>query len=166
MANRNSGSDIRELSDLIGQAHVRLKAGDSEMSEEYLQSLFRVDLYYQLREEYRFLLITILELEDSDPVKQKGYAFISDVIRNTGSFDMSVILAMLYLRINSLTADLFCDFADEIGEGPFGNIIYNAISAQLVAGIHHDVIKRTKTELTDEEKALLSRIVDAYRKYA
>jgi len=156
-----------QLAELIELVLIRLKKGDTTFSDINLDELFLVNKYHHFREPYREMLVKIVFLSDDNPIKKKAYAFIAKIIEATGEFDVSVILAMTYHQISSLTADLLCKYANEIGsEGVVGYIIYNTLKSRLDAGIHHDVVHKTRHELSSDEEMMLRKIVAEFRQFA
>ena len=156
-----------KLAKLIGQTLGRIKEGDVEFSDTNFNDLFHVNKYHLFRENYRELLVKVVFLSDDNPIKKEAYAFIGKIIEATGEFDVSVVLAMTYHKINSLTADLLCKYADEIGsEGVVGYIIYNTLNDRRNDGFHHDVVNNIRSVLSPDEDRMIRKIVDAYRKFA
>ena len=156
-----------ELAKLIGQVLGKIKEGDVEFSDTNFNDLFQVNKYHLFRENYRELLVKIVFLSDDNPIKKEAYAFIGKIIEATGEFDVPVILAMTYHKMTSLTADLLCKYANEIGsEGVVGYIIYNALNDRLNDGFHHDVLRNTRCVLSRDEDKMIRKIVAKFRQFA
>ena len=156
-----------ESAELIALVLGRLKKGDTMFSDVNLDDLFEVNKYHHFRENYRELLVKTVFLNDDNPLKKAAYAFVSKVIEATGEFDVSVILAMTYHKMTSLSADFLCKYVNKIGcESMVGYIIYNAMKSCLDTGVHNDVIKNTCSELSSDEKKMIRNIVEKYRQFA
>lgn len=167
MAKKEFASTGPELVKLIKEVSDRLKNGDVMFPEINSDSLFQVNKYHHLKDFYRELLVKTVFLDDEVPIKKDAYAFIGKIIEATGEFDVSVVLAMTYHKITPLTAEFLCKYANEIGEESMvGYIIHNTLKSYLDKGVHHDVINKVHTTLSQEETERIRKTVGAFRKFA
>ena len=167
MAKKELSKAQESLAKLIRDVLNRVKNGKVQLNDVNLEDLFVVGEYQSLREQYRELLVKTVFFDDENPLKKAAFGFISKVIEESGKFDMSVILAMAYHQITPLASDLLCKYADTIGgEEMAGYVIYNALKRRLSAGAYYDVKNNVHSVLSPDDVETISKIVDAYRKFA
>ena len=162
MASEREQAAQKEQRSLLESAFARLKENDRTLSGIDANALFRIEYYYRFRELYRGLLLQILKLEDSNPVKKVAYAFMNEVLERDGCFDASVILAMSYQRISPLTTKLLCDNAQRIGRTGVGCIILNTMQRLLAEETRYDVLEKSASPLSPKEIKQVERVVKAF----